>query len=401
MSALRLLNTVGLLAVVLIAPPLHAAPVVDPQAKDILSAAVKKYASLTTYRHTEKTTVTRSQGGRERKESLSRTFVFNKPNKYRLQQPGRTIASDGALFRTYYPSLGQYTHTPAPPHGVTRPLRQALMERHLDLILTALLANDPLGQFLPRFKEIKYLGRVERSGKALHKLRLLATRDDTTMLIGADDGLVVELDVSPTRSASATWHLLVQYRDIAVNESPTPGDFKVVLRRDARKVDRISFTRKDDYPHVNQLLPKTKLARLDDGRNKVRPAELLGEVNFVTFWASWCMPCRIELPELQKLYDTYRRQGFKVIAVNTDKKEDYSRMKRFVRQAGLTFPLLLDPKGKLAGAVDVEVLPTLLIVDKSGRILEAHTGLNPRPQFEFRQIIEQALADKKKSATGP
>jgi len=402
MSPRQLSSTLSVLAIILAFSPTQMLPAettgtrptsVDPQARQIISSVFEKYASLNTYRHQEKLTLTVTRNGKKHKQSFLKTLVFEKPNKFLLREPNIMAASDGLHLRVYYPSLLQYTDSTAPRHGSVEPFKRAMLKEDLGLVLTALMAKDGQTEFLPRFGKITYLGQDNRAGNKFHKLALHATYATGTLVIGAEDLLVAELTVQPV---GEKWHLLTEYQNVTVNQAVNQDRFKINVAKEARKVDRISFTRRDDYRFLNKSLPKTWLAQLNPNKGKIRPDKLLGKINFVTFWASWCRPCLIELPQLQKLYNKYHGRGFNVVAINTDTKDNYLAAKRFVKRARLSFPILLDPRGRLARSLEVSALPTMLVIDGTGRIVEAHMGVSPRAEFEFVEIIERGLADKKK-----
>ena len=110
-----------------------------------------------------------------------------------------------------------------------------------------------------------------------------------------------------------------------------------------------------------------------------------GKVVLLDFWATWCPPCRKEIPGLVELYDRYRSRGFAVIGVSMD--ETTSDVKRFAKQLKINYPILVG-----AGRDDLEPafgplpLPTSLVIARDGRICARHDGFTPKEQFE-REII--------------
>lgn len=96
-----------------------------------------------------------------------------------------------------------------------------------------------------------------------------------------------------------------------------------------------------------------------------RPADLLGRAVLLNFWASWCEPCRAEMPTLQQIADFYGPDKLLVLAINF--KEPAARAIQFAKATGLTLPVLLDADGKMAGQWGVKVFPTTLTLDSRGR----------------------------------
>jgi peroxiredoxin len=101
-------------------------------------------------------------------------------------------------------------------------------------------------------------------------------------------------------------------------------------------------------------------------------AELRGQAILVNFWATWCPPCRAEMPAIQQVYDKYRDRGFTVLAV--DLQESPAAVSAFAQELGLTFPILIDPDGGVFMRYRVTSLPTTFFLDRAGIIQEVTIG---------------------------
>ena len=118
-------------------------------------------------------------------------------------------------------------------------------------------------------------------------------------------------------------------------------------------------------------------------------ADYKGKVVILDFWATWCPPCRRELPILQKIYEEYndkdknKNKGFVFIAVNS--REDRDAVQRYIEKEGFTFPVALDNDGKVGDLYKVEAYPTMVLIDKKGKIFKTVVGL------EHRKAIEKSL----------
>ncbi len=114
-----------------------------------------------------------------------------------------------------------------------------------------------------------------------------------------------------------------------------------------------------------------------DGRS-IRLSDLHGQVVLLNFWATWCPPCKAEMPDLQALYrDNNSAHQFVVLGV--DVEESQAAAQAFGRQYGLTFPLLPDSEGKVSNATyDIRALPTSLIIDRTGKVRYRWTGQQSR-----------------------
>ena len=108
-----------------------------------------------------------------------------------------------------------------------------------------------------------------------------------------------------------------------------------------------------------------------DGRAH-RLADYRGKVVLVNFWATWCAPCRDEMPSIQELKDKMAGKPFVVLAVNLDEPE--SRIRRFLSQMKLDFAILLDPERKVARAWNARILPATYIIGTDGKIRYSLVG---------------------------
>ena len=108
-----------------------------------------------------------------------------------------------------------------------------------------------------------------------------------------------------------------------------------------------------------------------DGRAH-RLAEYRGKVVLVNFWATWCAPCRDEMPSIQRLKEKLAGKPFMVLAVNLDEPE--ARIRRFLTQMKVDFTVLLDPEGKAARAWEARVLPASFVIGPDGRIRYSLVG---------------------------
>jgi peroxiredoxin len=101
-------------------------------------------------------------------------------------------------------------------------------------------------------------------------------------------------------------------------------------------------------------------------------ADLRGQAVVINFWATWCPPCRAEMPAIQQVYDQYREQGLTVLAVNL--QEGDSQVAGFADENQLTFPILMDRDGSVFARYQVNAMPSTFFVDRSGIIQEVTLG---------------------------
>lgn len=107
--------------------------------------------------------------------------------------------------------------------------------------------------------------------------------------------------------------------------------------------------------------------------------ELKGEVVLVNFWATWCPPCRKEMPDLQALYDKYKDRGFVVLSISD---EEVAKVSPFISERNISYPVLLDPGRKVNEAFVVEGIPKSFVYDREGRLVAQSIDMRTRSQFQ-------------------
>jgi peroxiredoxin len=136
---------------------------------------------------------------------------------------------------------------------------------------------------------------------------------------------------------------------------------------------------------LDTRLPAPDFALSDLDGNNYRLADLRGKVVMINFWATWCPPCRGELPSLQRLWRQYQDEEFLLLAISVDENPD--ELSRFVEQfgKGLTFPILTDPSLSAARYWPLKGLPATFVIDKRGKV--THIVHGPR-QWDSPVIYE-------------
>ncbi|MFL6302301.1 MAG: TlpA disulfide reductase family protein [Candidatus Sulfotelmatobacter sp.] len=113
--------------------------------------------------------------------------------------------------------------------------------------------------------------------------------------------------------------------------------------------------------------------------------DLRGKVVLVNFWATWCPPCRKEMPDLQALYDKYKDQGFVVVSISD---EQAAKVQPFITERKITYPVLLDPARKVNDLFQVEGIPKSFVYDREGKLVAQSIDMRTRNQFQA--MIAQA-----------
>jgi peroxiredoxin len=107
----------------------------------------------------------------------------------------------------------------------------------------------------------------------------------------------------------------------------------------------------------------------------LRLSEYRGDVVMINFWATWCGPCRQEMPLLDELYTRYQRVGFNLLGVNID--DDSGRAMKMIDELGVNFPVLFDARKEVSKLYEVEAMPVTVLVDREGKVRHVHHGYKP------------------------
>ncbi len=148
-------------------------------------------------------------------------------------------------------------------------------------------------------------------------------------------------------------------------------------------------------PKQRMEAPEIELDRLGGDRESVR--NYAGDLVLVHFFATWCLPCRQELPAVEVLWKRYRARGFTVLAVAADVGNPRA-VEEFAAELGLTFPVLLDPKGTMRREYEVVGLPYSYLVGRDGRFRGKIIGERKWSGPEAVAVIEQLLAESSSGA---
>ncbi|MGH1340461.1 MAG: TlpA family protein disulfide reductase [Nannocystales bacterium] len=120
-------------------------------------------------------------------------------------------------------------------------------------------------------------------------------------------------------------------------------------------------------------------------------ADYQGKVVLVNIWATWCKPCVMELPELQKLHHAHG-DDFVVVGINVDKPRLHKKMHGMIAQHGIDYPVVLDPDGKSQGTFSVNGYPTSVLLDRNGVVRWRREGIIQARDSEADTAIKAALA---------
>jgi peroxiredoxin len=141
-------------------------------------------------------------------------------------------------------------------------------------------------------------------------------------------------------------------------------------------------------PREGFLAPDFTLDLLGGG--EVTLSELRGKGVVINLWASWCLPCRAEMPAIQRVYEKTRGRGLEVLAVNTTFQDSEGAAAEFIQELGLTFPVPLDRDGTVSQQYQLRALPSTFFVDRAGVIRKVIIG-GPMSEATIQTAVEEIL----------
>ncbi|NJN53243.1 MAG: TlpA family protein disulfide reductase, partial [Gammaproteobacteria bacterium] len=119
--------------------------------------------------------------------------------------------------------------------------------------------------------------------------------------------------------------------------------------------------------------------------------EYKGQVVLINFWASWCGPCRQEMPLLDRIHQRYSDAGFAVLGVNVEGQ--VGPAKETADNTGVTFPVLIDENQRVSEVYDLEAMPSSVLVDRDGVVRYIHRGYKPGDEAKYLEVVKQLISE--------
>ena len=138
-------------------------------------------------------------------------------------------------------------------------------------------------------------------------------------------------------------------------------------------------------------MPAPDFALKSSTGENLRLSEYRGDVVMINFWATWCGPCRQEMPLLDELYTRYERVGFSLLGVNID--DDSQRAMDMISELGVSFPVLFDNRKEVSKLYQVDAMPVTVLVDREGKVRHVHHGYKPGYEQQYLDEIRSLLRE--------
>jgi peroxiredoxin/outer membrane lipoprotein-sorting protein len=288
-----------------------------------------------------------------------------------------TIVYDGEFLWTYSPTTKEYTKTQLPPQAV---------QEGIFFFMPISVAFSPIcKKTFTSENFLATLGKSSLSKTTLNKKNALlitfADKKDGSILkvvVDAKEYKVLQVSMIPPGGQG---EMLFKATSLEVNPTFPEGTFAFTPPPDAKE-----YTPQKEQNLEGQPAPDFSLQSLDGKTYKL--SDLKGKVVLIDFWATWCGPCKEELPFIEKLHKEFSGKGLVVLGIND---EDKATIQQFVNQQKLTFTNLLDSGAAVARAYKVNAIPRVILIDKDGKIVKDITGYSPENEKVLRELIEKLL----------
>jgi peroxiredoxin len=155
------------------------------------------------------------------------------------------------------------------------------------------------------------------------------------------------------------------------------------------------YLRHELFPvELGTKAPNFTALTLDSIPKEKTLADYRGQVVMINVWATWCLPCRVEMPSIEALHKTYGPKGLKIVAVSIDDPGTDPGIRAFAKQYGLTFEILHDPKGEITDLYDITGYPETFIVGKDGLIRKKLMSATDWNSPEARALVDRLLTER-------
>ncbi len=138
--------------------------------------------------------------------------------------------------------------------------------------------------------------------------------------------------------------------------------------------------------------PAPDFTLVDRNGQQVSLSEFKGQVVLINFWATWCGPCRKEMPLLEQLYQRYQPLGLTLLGINVE--EDNGDAEAFLRETPVSFPVLFDPENRVSQLYEISAMPSTVLVDRQGRLRFLHHGFQPGYENIYQDQIRQLVRER-------
>ena len=354
-----------------------------PDGKTLLQESGDALRSAQSYILEQAVVVEISGGLRSRLEMPVKLAAAN-PDKLRIESNGPVgstlIVSDGENTWMYLGPLKQYTKTPAAssPDALMKSINPGISEMvaeyrskdpYLSVKVTGEESLEMDGRHFDCFVVEAALDNIKMPGA------MMLTGGVMKMWIDKKTKLTLRQTASATMQggslrAPAEMNQTVNMLSMKLNEPVPDSMFQFTPPEGAKEVKEFQGPVKAVPDLAGKPAPGFKLSSMDGQEFSL--SALRGKVVLIDFWASWCAPCRKDMPALEKIYADFGGRG--LVMIGMDAGEDHDTVSKFLQQTELSYPIVLAGEMNVLESYSVTAFPTLVLIDRDGNIALYHVG---------------------------
>lgn len=144
------------------------------------------------------------------------------------------------------------------------------------------------------------------------------------------------------------------------------------------------------FTGTDRVFPDATLKSLDGKSVSVKSELAKNKLTFVSFWATWCAPCKRELDAMAELYPGWKMNyGVEILAISVDDSRGFAKVPALVKSKGWEYNILVDMNQSLQQSLSFQSIPQSFLVDQEGNILYSHTGYSPGDEFELEDLFKK------------
>ncbi len=203
---------------------------------------------------------------------------------------------------------------------------------------------------------------------------------------------IVEVIPFPEVPAEQVQEIVETDEEIVLAQNELPRESNDAAQIERSQVRLADASQPEETADKNELPLAPDFTLKDVDGNEFTLSENLGKLTILNFFATWCGPCKREIPDFVDLYEKYNEQGLEIIGVSVDRGRSVSRVKPMYDQYKMNYPVLMEGTsvGMMYGGVSS--IPTTFIINEEGRVLGRIMGLRPHAFFE--QVIKEEMLGK-------
>lgn len=367
--------------------------------------SIQAYHDLKTYQDKTTIVMTIDQNNEKKSEEMNYNVFLKNPDKMAVitETPtsGLTLIYDGSQLVTYIPSFKKYTAEPM-VLTVSDAISKSIYSRNLlpgnGIFPVKMLMASFIEKLKSEYPTIEYIQSTEINSETVDHLRLTDSKNEITvdLYFSKESHLLKKLTADMSALAKKqsprgnlkSMQLEELHSEVRINEKLDEASFTFVPPGDVEKTDDLFKQNAAPGPKTGESMKPFVLDTLKD-QEKIDSSVFKGKVVMIDFWATWCGPCRMELPILEKVYQKYKDKNFIFVAVNVG--ENKAKVQDFLTKQKLNVPVALDPDNKVAMSYQISGFPSLLLIDTKGVIQNVHVGLEPGLENKLIQEIDKLL----------